>query len=65
MQAEIISIRDRLGNGHGSLNGQTTGRFDDQSGASINNRDYQKIKHRLHQTLLDRVDLESMQRLSQ
>ena len=65
MQAEIISIRDRLGNGQGSLNGQVMGRLDDQSGASINNRDYQKIKHRLHQTLLDRVDLESMQRLSQ
>ena len=65
MQAEIISIRDRLGNGHGSLNGQATGRLDDQSGASINNRDYQKLKHHLHQTLLDRVDLESMQRLSQ
>jgi len=59
MQAEIISIRDRLGNG------QVTGRLDDQSGANINNRDYQKLKHNLHQTLLDRVDLESMQRLSQ
>ena len=65
MQAEIISIRDRLGNGHGSLNGQATVRLDDQSGVSINNRDYQKLKHHLHQTLLDRVDLESMQRLSQ
>ena len=65
MQAEIISIRDRLGNGNGNLNGQVMSRLDDQSGASINNRDYQKIKHRLHQTLLDRVDLESMQRLSQ
>ena len=65
MQAEIISIRDRLGNGQGSLNGQVTGRLDDQIGASINNRDYQKLKHHLHQTLLDRVDLESMQRLSQ
>ncbi|AKU20350.1 CpaF family protein [Massilia sp. NR 4-1] len=32
---------------------------------SIDNRAYQQLKHRIHQTLLDRVDLESMQRLSQ
>lgn len=65
MQAEIISIRDRLGNGPGSLNGQTTRHLNDLSSASIDSRDYQKLKHRLHQILLDRVDLESIQRLSQ
>jgi pilus assembly protein CpaF len=32
---------------------------------AIDNRAYQQLKHRIHSTLLDRVDLESMQRLSQ
>ena len=65
MQAETISIRDRLGQSNGSLNGQAMGLLADQGGPRIDNRDYQKLKHHLHQTLLDRVDLESMQRLSQ
>jgi pilus assembly protein CpaF len=32
---------------------------------AIDNRAYQQLKHRIHSTLLDRVDLESMQRLTQ
>ena len=48
------SLRDRLGKP--GFNGSAGG---------IDNRAYQQLKHRLHQSLLDRVDLESMQRLSQ
>jgi pilus assembly protein CpaF len=48
------TLRDRLGSKPG---------FGDQS-ATIDNREYQQLKHRLHQALLDRVDLEGMQRLS-
>ena len=33
--------------------------------SAIDNRGYQQLKHRIHSTLLDRVDLESMQRLTQ
>ena len=50
-----MSFRDRLGSKPG---------FSAQQG-TIDNRAYQELKHRLHQSLLDRVDLESMQRLSQ
>jgi pilus assembly protein CpaF len=55
MTTENLSLRDRLGNARASYAGQR----------SIDNRAYQALKHRLHQTMLDRVDLESMQRLSQ
>ncbi|MEJ7804679.1 MAG: CpaF family protein [Telluria sp.] len=48
------SLRDRLGKP--GFNGAAGG---------IDNRAYQQLKHRLHQALLDRVDLEGMQRLSQ
>jgi pilus assembly protein CpaF len=48
------SLRDRLGSKPG-FGGQQS---------SIDNREYQQLKHRLHQALLDRVDLEGMQRLS-
>jgi pilus assembly protein CpaF len=57
MRAENISIRDRLGNGKAQFAVQRPG--------GIDNRAYQELKHHIHQTLLDRVDLESMQRLSQ
>jgi pilus assembly protein CpaF len=67
MHAENISLRDRLGKGlatsDGHLNGATHSRL--THAGSIDNRDYQKLKHHIHQTLLDRVDLESMQRLTQ
>ncbi|MES2018872.1 MAG: CpaF family protein [Pseudomonadota bacterium] len=49
------TLRDRLGSKPG---------FGGQS-SSIDNQEYQQLKHRLHQALLDRVDLEGMQRLSQ
>ena len=48
------SLRERLGSKPG-YSGQ---------GGTIDNRDYQQLKHRLHQALLDRIDLEGMQRLS-
>ncbi|MQA39899.1 CpaF family protein [Rugamonas aquatica] len=52
-----ISLRERL------ETGQARGAGTRATG--IDNRAYQELKHRLHQTLLDRVDLESIQRLSQ
>lgn len=61
MKTENISIRDRLGNGH--ANGQT--QFPAQLPGGIDNRTYQDLKNRIHQNLLDRVDLAGMQRLSQ
>ncbi|HEU4776374.1 MAG TPA: CpaF family protein [Telluria sp.] len=55
MIKESNSLRDRLGS-KPVFNGV---------GGNIDNRAYQQLKHRLHQSLLDRVDLEGMQRLSQ
>jgi pilus assembly protein CpaF len=55
MDKGSTSFRDRLG---------SKPAFGVQQG-SIDNRAYQELKHRLHQSLLDRVDLEGMQRLSQ
>jgi pilus assembly protein CpaF len=55
MNAENLSLRDRLGNVSAPHTGPR----------GIDNRAYQALKHRFHQTMLDRVDLESMQRLSQ
>jgi pilus assembly protein CpaF len=52
-----LSLRERLETG--------TTRVVAQRITGIDNRAYQDLKHRLHQTLLDRVDLESIQRLSQ
>ena len=54
MNASTTTLRDRLG---------TKPAFGAQG--TIDNRAYQQLKHRLHQALLDRVDLEGMQRLSQ
>lgn len=70
MNAENISIRERLGTGNGgggNVNGTQTNNapFSGQRPGGIDNRAYQELKHHIHQTLLDRVDLESMQRLSQ
>ena len=52
---KVSSLRDRLGS-KAECSGQNS---------SIDNHEYQQLKHRLHQALLDRVDLEGMQRLSQ
>jgi pilus assembly protein CpaF len=60
MNTENLSLRDRLGST--SPNGDT--QFIAQRTGGIDNRAYQDLKHQIHQTLLDRVDLESMQRLS-
>ena len=69
MATENISIRERLGNGapSGGLvngNGHGNGLLAGQRPGGIDNRAYQDLKQHIHQTLLDRVDLESMQRLS-
>jgi pilus assembly protein CpaF len=55
MIKEPNTLRDRLG----------TKPVFGGGGGSIDNRAYQQLKHRLHQALLDRIDLEGMQRLSQ
>ncbi len=61
MEAEIMTLRDRLGSGNASK-GATHG---GQNPGGADNRAYQQLKHSIHQTLLDRIDLESLQRLSQ
>ena len=60
MEAEIMTLRDRLGSGNASK-GATQG---GQNPGGADNRAYQELKHSIHQTLLDRIDLESLQRLS-
>jgi pilus assembly protein CpaF len=50
-------LRERLESGEARGSGQRA--------PGIDNRAYQKLKARLHAALLDRVDLESMQRLTQ
>ncbi|USX27962.1 CpaF family protein [Oxalobacteraceae bacterium OTU3CINTB1] len=57
MSTPPISLRERLESGETRVAGQRA--------VAIDNRAYQKLKQRLHAQLLDRVDLESMQRLSQ
>jgi pilus assembly protein CpaF len=56
MNPENLSIRDRLG--HGGAPSAST------QADTTNNRAYQDLKHRFHQAMLDRVDLEGLQRLS-
>ncbi|MES2153074.1 MAG: CpaF family protein [Pseudomonadota bacterium] len=58
MKPEImVSLRDRLGSGKSA--------YAVLQADGIDNRAYQELKHHLHHSLLDRVDLEGMQRLSQ
>jgi pilus assembly protein CpaF len=59
MTAERLTLRDRLGYAQddASLN-------DDAAHQGAASHSYQQLKHRTHQALLDRVDLEGMQRLS-
>jgi len=61
MQIPAQTLRNRLG-AAAPLNGTVSPL---RSMEAIDNRAYQQLKHRIHQTLLDRVDLESMQRLTQ
>lgn len=71
MNTETLTIRDRLGSGanngnhNGSGNGAGMEPIIGLRSGGIDNRAYQALKHHIHQTLLDRVDLESMQKLSQ
>ena len=59
MTVEKLTLRDRLGYAQddASLN-------DDAAHQGASSQSYQQLKHRTHQALLDRVDLEGMQRLS-
>jgi pilus assembly protein CpaF len=64
MSMEPISVRDRFAqapqiNGHLNGSSAAASRY-----APDGNGDYQKLKHRIHENLLDRVDLEGLQRLS-
>jgi pilus assembly protein CpaF len=61
MQIPAQNLRNRLG-ATAPLNGNVSAL---RTPEAIDNRAYQQLKHRIHQTLLDRVDLEGMQRLSQ
>ena len=69
MNTETLTIRDRLGSGanngnhNGSGNGAGMEPIIGLRSGGIDNRAYQALKHHIHQTLLDRVDLESMQKL--
>ncbi len=56
--APSLSIRERLGNGKIAT-------LTPQRAPSIDNRSYRELKQRIHALLLERVDLESMQRLTQ
>lgn len=60
MQIPAQNLRNRLG--AAPANGNVAAL---RTSEAIDNRAYQQLKHRIHQTLLDRVDLESMQRLTQ
>jgi pilus assembly protein CpaF len=57
MNLPSVSLRDRLGG--------VAPRPAAQRGGPIDNRAYHQLKSRIHEALLDRVDLESMQRLNQ
>ena len=56
--APSLSIRERLGNGKIAT-------LTPQRAPTIDNRSYRELKQRIHALLLERVDLESMQRLTQ
>ena len=56
--ASSLSIRERLGNGKIAT-------LTPQRAPTIDNRSYRDLKQRIHALLLERVDLESMQRLTQ
>ena len=56
--ASSLSIRERLGSGKIAT-------LTPQRAPSIDNRSYRELKQRIHALLLERVDLESMQRLTQ
>ncbi|MDY0961150.1 CpaF family protein [Massilia sp. CFBP9026] len=63
------SLRERLASMSGSttasIGSGTVTRPVAQRGGPIDNRAYHQLKARIHEALLDRVDLESMQRLNQ
>ncbi len=63
------SLRERLASMNGgaatSIGAGAVARPVAQRGGPIDNRAYHQLKARIHEALLDRVDLESMQRLNQ
>jgi pilus assembly protein CpaF len=62
MNAENTSLRDRLRSTQINGNGAIVAA---RSGGGIQNRAYQDLKNHIHHILMDRIDLESLQRLSQ
>jgi pilus assembly protein CpaF len=62
MNADNTSLRDRLRNTQVNGNGAIVAL---RSGGGVQNRAYQELKNHIHQILMDRIDLESLQRLSQ
>jgi pilus assembly protein CpaF len=61
MNANALTIRERLGNAYTD----SATPFQMPRPIGIENQSYRELKLRIHQTLLERVDLEGMQRLSQ
>ncbi|CAN7254782.1 CpaF family protein [Massilia sp. LjRoot122] len=57
MDSEILTLRDRLAKANGAPAALACQRAANAAG-------YAQVKHRIHQALLDRVDLESLQKLS-
>jgi pilus assembly protein CpaF len=55
------SLRERISSGGGAFGSAP---FASPGGSAIDSDTYQALKHRIHQALLDRVDLEGMQKLS-
>jgi pilus assembly protein CpaF len=60
MESKIMTLRDRLGMGNANKGALLGGPI-----PGSDNRAYQLLKHSIHQTVLDRIDLENLQRLSQ
>ncbi|MGX4642346.1 CpaF family protein [Massilia sp. SYSU DXS3249] len=58
MDAEILTLRDRLAGAAGRGLAKPSPR-------AVQSAGYMQLKHRIHQGLLDRVDLESLQQLTQ
>ena len=60
MNAENMAIRNRLRNGESSIGMQAAG----LRTPGIENRAYQDLKNHVHEVVMERIDLESLQRLS-
>ncbi len=61
MNAEVTNLRDRLK----SMDQSDKGLQGGKRAGTIENRAYQDLKNQIHDLVMDRIDLESLQRLSQ